>query len=221
MTSKGLQPYDCGVDKLLIARHAETDYNVDGLINGDPTQKVALTERGWQQAEQLGKSLKDISIDLCVTTEFHRTRETADIALGRRPIPRLILPELNDPRVGIFEGRTFNDYIAWRHAHGPLAIEPGGGESLSDVLRRYCSGFRFIAEQPGSTVVVIAHGLPVSVALLAHSAMDETIPVEFPQARAADMHTIDTLRLLSGLVRIERAVDAGNFAGPAPHAART
>lgn len=209
-----------GVEKLLIARHAETDYNVGGLINGDPTQKVALSERGKQQAVQLGESLKDISIDLCVTTEFHRTKDTADIALRGRPIPRLILPELNDPRVGIFEGRAFKDYIAWRHAHGPLAIEPGGGESLSDVLRRYCSGFRFLAEQPGSTAVVITHGLPVSVALLAQSAVEETIPVEFPQARAADVHTIDIHRLLSGLTRIERAVDNSHFARPAPHAAR-
>jgi broad specificity phosphatase PhoE len=119
------------------------------------------------------------------------------------------------------EGRTFQDHIAWRHSHGPLAIEPGGGESLSDVLRRYCYGFRFVAEQPGSTALVIAHGLPVNVALLAVSGMGETIPVEFPQARAAELHTFDTRQLLKGLIRIERAVDNRNFAGPAPRAARS
>lgn len=198
-----------GVQRLLISRHAETDYNVAGLVNGDPTQQVRLTERGRQQARRLGESVRNVSIDLCVTTEFPRTKETADIALRDRPVPRLVLPELNDPRVGIFEGRAFEDYAAWRQAQGRLRTEPGGGESLSDVLRRYCSGFRLLAKRPESTALVIAHALPVSVALLAVSAVEEAIPDEFPQALPAEAHTIDVRQLLSGLTKIVRPVDKG------------
>lgn len=196
-----------GVQQLLISRHAETEYNVDGLVNGDPTQQVHLTERGRQQAAHLRESLRDVSIDLCVTTEFLRTKETADIVLRERPVPRLVLRELNDPRVGAFEGRAFEDFVAWRQAHDRVATEPDGAESLSEVLRRYCSGFRLLAERPESTALVIAHALPVSIALLAVSAEEGAIPSELPEALPAEVHAIDVRRLLTGLIRIVRPVD--------------
>ncbi len=74
-------------------------------MNGDPRVACSLTELGRQQAEQLGERLVGEPLDLCVVTEFPRTLETADIVLEDRDVPRLVVPELNDPYYGAFEGR--------------------------------------------------------------------------------------------------------------------
>ena len=39
---------------LILARHGESEYSARGLLNGDPTVGVALTETGEAQARTLG-----------------------------------------------------------------------------------------------------------------------------------------------------------------------
>src|SRR5918912_4134349 len=117
------------VERALLARHAESEFSVRGLTNGDPEVDVALTELGREQARRLGDQLAGTAIDLCATSEFQRAQETADLALEGRDVPRLVVPELNDIRFGEFEGRLLTDYRAWAHSHGPEDFCPGGGQS--------------------------------------------------------------------------------------------
>lgn len=53
--------------KLIATRHAETNYNVDDLVNYDPAVDVHLTENGIEQAEKLAEKIKRFSIwhNLC------------------------------------------------------------------------------------------------------------------------------------------------------------
>ena len=92
------------MDEVILARHGESELSVVGTVNGDPAVPCALTAAGREQARRLGELLADTELDLCVTSEFERTRETADLALAGRAVPRLVLPELNDVRFGSFEG---------------------------------------------------------------------------------------------------------------------
>ena len=64
---------------LILARHGESEYSARGLLNGDPTVGVALTETGEAQARTLGAALCETPIDLCVTTEF-RPSPSSDAA---------------------------------------------------------------------------------------------------------------------------------------------
>jgi broad specificity phosphatase PhoE len=153
------------VQQALLARHAESEYSVRGLTNGDPEIDVALTELGREQARRLGEQLAEIEIDLCATSEFQRARETADLALAGRHLPRLVLPELNDIRFGEFEGRLLADYRAWARRHEPEDEVPGGGESRAESVRRYVSAFRTIAERPEPTILVVTHSLPIRYVL--------------------------------------------------------
>src|SRR5262249_31758443 len=93
------------VEKLLLARHAESEYSARGALNGDPWIVVARTEEGRAQARLLGERLADEPIDLCAVTAFARTRETAEIALAGRDVPIVVVPELNDHPAGSYEGR--------------------------------------------------------------------------------------------------------------------
>jgi 2,3-bisphosphoglycerate-dependent phosphoglycerate mutase len=152
------------VDRVVLARHGESERSVEGLTNGDPSVACALTAVGREEARRLGVELAEDPIDLCVTSEFERAKETADLALEGRDAPRLVLAELNDIRFGEFEGRPLVDYRAWAHAHGPEVVVPGG-DSRAQTVARYVRAYRTILARPEETVLVVAHGLPVRYVL--------------------------------------------------------
>ena len=69
---------------LLLARHGQSLFNVDGIVNGDPALDRGLSPLGASQAAQLEGQLAALAIDLCVTSEFPRAKDTARLALGDR-----------------------------------------------------------------------------------------------------------------------------------------
>jgi broad specificity phosphatase PhoE len=151
----------------ILARHGETTFNLTRLLNGDLTVACPLTEAGEEQARRLGEQVAGERIELCVTSEFARARQTADLALDGRRVPRRVLPELNDPLYGSFEGKLLEDYRAWAGSSPSNVEAPGGGESRLAIVGRYARGFRRVLERPEETVLVICHSLPVAYALAA------------------------------------------------------
>jgi broad specificity phosphatase PhoE len=155
------------VKSAILVRHAESEFSVRGAMNGDPATSCPLTDEGREQAQRLGEALSEARVDLCVTSEFARTQETADVALGGRDVPRLVVPELNDIRVGEFEGGLLETYRAWARDRSPVAVPPGGGESRAQAAERYARGFRIVLGRPEETILVVTHGLPIRYLLLA------------------------------------------------------
>jgi broad specificity phosphatase PhoE len=188
------------MDRLVLARHGESERSVGGLTNGDPTVRVALTEVGREEARHLGRELADEPIDLCVTSEFERVQETADLALEGRDVARLVLADLNDIRFGEFEGRPLTDYRAWAHAHGPLDVCPGG-ESRAETVGRYVRAYRTILERPEETILVVAHGLPVRYVLDAVAGRNPAAKIE--QIPYAEPFRLSAQELEAAVDRLE------------------
>lgn len=161
------------MDEVILARHGESEFSVAGNVNGDPATACALTPTGREQATRLGEQLRGTEIDLCVTSEFERVRETAEIALEGRDVPRLVLPELNDVRFGDFEGGTLAAYREWASTNEPTVEAPGGGESRAATVLRYVAAYRKLLARPEPTILVVAHGLPIRYVL---NALEETAP---------------------------------------------
>jgi broad specificity phosphatase PhoE len=156
------------VEELILARHGESTASAGGLANGDASAGVRLTAAGRDQAMALGEALAGRVIDLCVTTRFVRTAETADLALreaARGSVPRLVVPELDDVTLGAFEGRPIEEFRAWLREHGPLAAVPGGGESRAQVIERYARGFDLVHGRPERVILAVIHGLPIAYSL--------------------------------------------------------
>jgi broad specificity phosphatase PhoE len=130
-------------------------------VNGDPAVPCPLTARGREEAGKLGRALAGDAIDLCATSAFERTQETADLALAGRDVPRFVLSDLNDPHYGSFEGGSLDDYRAWAREHGS-DVAPPGGESRREIVARYARGFETLLERPEPTILVVAHSLPVA-----------------------------------------------------------
>lgn len=183
--------------RVILARHGESERSVEGLTNGDPAVRVALTATGREEARRLGVELRDDPIDLCVTSEFERAQETADLAVEGRDVPRLVLADFNDIRFGEFEGRPLTDYRAWAHAHGPEDICPGGGESRAQTVSRYVHGYCTLLERPEETILLVAHGLPVRYVL-------DAVDGRNPAARVEQIPYAEPFRL--SRAELERAV---------------
>jgi broad specificity phosphatase PhoE len=156
----------------VLARHAESTLNHQNRINGDPLVPADLTETGQAQARLLGQELSGLPIDLCVHTRFGRTRVTAELALGGRPVPMLEEPLLDDVDVGELEGWSLDDYRAWKRTHTRSDRFPGG-ESLDEAARRYARAFRRLLERPEQVMLVVAHEIPIRYALNAAAHSDD------------------------------------------------
>ena len=141
-------------------------------MNGDPSVPVPLTDEGREEARQLGIQVANVPLDLCVHTRFSRTLDTATIALDGRDVPFELEPFLDDVDVGDLEGRTIEEYRAWKKLHTRADRFPGG-ESLDDAARRYANGFRRLLERPGRCVLVVCHEIPLRYALNAAAGSDE------------------------------------------------
>jgi alpha-ribazole phosphatase len=185
----------------ILARHAESEFSVRGLVNGDPTAERGLTQAGREQAAALGTLIRDDTIDLCAVTEFARTKETADIALEGRDVPRLVVPELNDIRFGSFEGGSFEEYVRWAHTHGPTEDSPGGGESRVAAASRFIVGYRKLLERPEETLLVIGHGLPIRYVLSALVELDPAAKVD--PVEHAEPFRVSAAQLERALQRLE------------------
>lgn len=191
------------MERAILVRHGESTASAKGLLNGDPYRYYALTRAGQKQAKALGERLRDEAIDLCVTSRFPRTRETADRALEGRPIPRLVVADLDDVRVGEFEGRPVEDLRVWQRTHALTEPIPGGGESRVDSITRYCGAFQSLLASTEASLLVVAHGLPITAVLLAIQGQDVPETLEGVQVAYADPHIVGASDL-AGAVRFLR-----------------
>jgi broad specificity phosphatase PhoE len=153
------------VEKAILSRHAESVFNIAGLVNGDPRVPGPLTARGVEQARALGAELAGTHIDLCVTTQFERVIQTANEALGAREVPRLVVPGLDDPRLGPFEGGTLDRYREWARTASSTDSPGGDGESRFQIIARYTEAYRELLRRPEDTLLIVAHSLPIAYVL--------------------------------------------------------
>jgi broad specificity phosphatase PhoE len=199
------------MERVILVRHGESEFSARDACNGDPlAASGGLTALGREQARALARDLASAPVDLCVATEFARTRETADLALAGRDVPRLVVPELNDIRFGRFEGAPLAEYRVWAHSAGPGDVCPGGGESRAQAALRFAAGYRAILGRPEATALVVAHALPIRYAVWASAGRDPSPLVE--RVAECEPHAFAAGELEHAVARLEAWAAAPAFA---------
>ena len=183
--------------ELWAARHGESEFSLAQRVNGDPGIACPLTPAGREQARALGERLAEVAIGLCAVTEFERVRQTAELALAGRRVPFLVVPELNDPRYGAFEGGPLDAYREWVWGRGPLEA-PDGGEHRGELAARYARGLRVLLGRPEETVLLVAHSLPLAY-------LRDAAEGRAPRSRTDQVVYAEAFRL--GADGVERAAD--------------
>jgi broad specificity phosphatase PhoE len=158
---------------LYLARHGETDWNLEGRWQGHTD--VALNAAGREQARTLGLSLRGRAITSVCASDLLRARETAEtvaalLGVGEVAVDR----DLRERSFGIFEGLT-REECATRHPehwarYRSDHLMPPGAEPHDALARRMHEAVcRAVAgrEDEGATLVV-SHGGSIR-ALVAHA----------------------------------------------------
>jgi len=140
---------------VLFMRHGQSNYNLLGLCNDDPHTDVHLTEEGIRQARAAAQQLRGEAIELIVTSELPRTRQTAEIINAYHHVPLRSHAALNDIRSG-FDGQPVADYFS-ATAADPLHLSVNGGESLLMHRQRVLPYLDWLRAQPQQTILSIAH----------------------------------------------------------------
>jgi len=144
----------------LVARHGQSLFNIDKIVNGDASLDRGLSEQGIEEAERLAGQLGALPIDLVAVSPFPRALQTANIALAGREVPHLVDEDLGDVRIGELEGATLDAYRE-TPAHSNRKERFPGGESLDEAARRYTDAFGRLLARDERVTLVVCHEIPV------------------------------------------------------------
>lgn len=170
---------------LLLIRHAETEWNRGGLIQGH--QDSALTARGLQETTALLIALAHEfpSVDAVYTSPAGRAHHMGNAIASHFRCPLSVEPLLQEQAFGDYEGMT----RVQLQRDNPLSAEalfstdalftPPGGESLAGAAQRLLSFIRDdLAATPHTTCFVVTHGHILQGAL---AILKEGTPDNFPR----------------------------------------
>jgi len=144
--------------RIIFARHGEYECNVRGVCNSDPRTPYGLTAKGEQQARDLAERLRGEGIELVVTSEFIRARQTAWIVNQALGVPQVVNRLANENRVGVaYEGKPAREFLA-SIAHSPATACAEDGESFMGLLGRVEALIADLRMSSPGTILVVAHG---------------------------------------------------------------
>ena len=144
----------------LVARHGQSLFNVDKIVNGDPALDRGLSEQGIEEAQRLAGQLAALPLELVAVSPFPRALQTANIALAGRGVPHLVDEELGDVRIGELEGKSLDAYRE-TPAHSNRKERFPGGESLDEAALRYAGAFERLLARGEQVTLVVCHEFPV------------------------------------------------------------
>jgi broad specificity phosphatase PhoE len=149
---------------ILLARHGETDWNLNRRVQGH--SDTPLNDTGRAQAQALGGELADERIDAVYSSDLIRAHETARAVAEPRGLGVTAIRGLRERNFGTWEGLTDDEILA-RFNPAPDSSW-GDGETREEMAERVLDALRRIAAaHPESRVLVVSHGGPLR-AVLAH-----------------------------------------------------
>ena len=141
--------------KIYFVRHGQTNYNLLNLCNDNPTDNVYLTELGKQQAEVVGEKIKDIKLDLVITSELPRTKETASIITRNHKVEFKIDPRINDRKTG-FNGKPVEDFFKAIKLD-VFDLKLNDGESFQEEKNRIFSFLDELKNYNIKNILIVTH----------------------------------------------------------------
>ncbi len=152
--------------KIYFVRHGESVQSDKVYQSPDTT----LSELGTQQAQNVAERLKDLPIDLILTSTFDRSVQTtqeitnmidlpvikSNLIIERRMPTLFVGKPVNDPDVEAIHQKLRDHFYEpdWHHADE---------ENFPDLLSRAKKALEFIISQNKETIVVVTHGYFLSV----------------------------------------------------------
>ncbi|MBY8849765.1 histidine phosphatase family protein [Saccharothrix longispora] len=149
------------LNRLVLWRHGETDYNATGRMQGHLDS--VLTETGWNQARFAVPVLTGFAPELVVASDLRRAQDTATVFTRATGVALRIDERLRETNLGKWQGLTSAEVDVewpgamevWR-ADGTFA--PPEGETRVEVAERALAVVHDVDEEFSGTVMLCAHG---------------------------------------------------------------
>ena len=162
-----------GATTIVLIRHGETAWNAERRLQGH--LDIALNAEGERQAAALGRALAGEHIDLVISSDLRRARQTAEAivlaqsAEGATELDVQRDPQLRERCYGGFEGLLYSEiaarfpleFAAWQARNVDAVLPPGEncGETFRQFYDRATSAIlKHAARHPGRTLALVAHG---------------------------------------------------------------
>jgi len=154
--------------KIYLIRHGETTGDIEGRFGGYYDDH--LTEKGKEQARELGTVLQSLELQVLFYSPRIRTKETVEIILETLPIPTEKINDLRERNMyGVITGLT--EFEAQeKFPQEFLKIKNMGmhhdildSESYESFSKRVFGAFEEIRQQSGGCLGIIAHGGVIGV----------------------------------------------------------
>ncbi|MBQ7456401.1 MAG: histidine phosphatase family protein [Desulfovibrio sp.] len=166
--------------QLYLARHGQTEFNVEGRIGGDPL----LTAKGLRQAQLLAEHLKNTRIDWVFTSTRRRSHQTAEPVLRDRPnVHTLAMTEFDELWAGDCEGMRYADIrekmpeVTKGRNQDKFGFCYPNGESYAMLFERVKKGLRRALFLAGDSPIL----------LIGHQAINRILLSLFLRCREADI----------------------------------
>lgn len=145
--------------KLLIVRHGKTNWNKEKRAAG--LTDVDLNEEGIEQANILKDKLKDIHIDIIISSPLIRAVKTAEIINENHNLNILIDDEATERNLGVYEGQPNEQEIFNEIRYYTKNVFVEGGEDCKTYTKRVFDFLDKVINQykdKVDTVVIVSHG---------------------------------------------------------------
>ena len=163
-------PSKIGKSRIVILRHGETDWNMEGRFQGQID--IPLNENGKDQAKKASEYLKEIKFNKAYSSSMKRPFETAQIILGNNNLKIKKIDELVEISHGLWEGKLENEIkdnwpklLADWHEK-PETVTMPEGESIRDVAKRSIAAWERICDDQEDEDITL---------LVAHDAVNKTL----------------------------------------------
>lgn len=157
--------------RLIIARHGETEFNKNGLLQGRGID-APLNETGKQQAEAISNYLDRYETTHLISSSLKRSWQTAEPIQQKTKLDLNKVKNLDEMDFGVFEGIPYKEVsgelkdIQESWISGDVEREIPDGESPRGVFERANSSVEeLLLGSESSQMVFILHGRLIRILL--------------------------------------------------------
>lgn len=160
--------------RLYLIRHGETNWNIVKRLQG--ATDIPLNENGERLAKETSVGMKEIDIDLIMTSPLKRAYRTAELVRGERRIPIVTDERLREICFGDYEGLVSKSEgysipdpdFKFFFTKTECYKTPPNGEPIEELLKRtgaFLEELKNREDLQGKTILVSSHGAAVRALL--------------------------------------------------------
>lgn len=152
---------------IIFLRHGQAQNNTARVLAGR-APGVSLTEKGVNQAHDIGRFLKSLNVSNIYTSPIERAKKTAEIVGSHLDLLPIEDERLYELEMGKFSGMAYDDLFA-KHGNvflkfyqGDPTIAENGVETFAQVRKRVLSMVDFASSNhPDRNVLFVTHMDPI------------------------------------------------------------